>query len=76
MKHSSAIGGGFGQMNPGSLSSRPDADTPVDEIHSSAPPPFRADERKEDEEMRRTGVIQSKRQVFEMAHEYFGSTEK
>jgi hypothetical protein len=27
---------------------------------------------REDEEMRRTGVIQSERQVFEMAHEYFG----
>jgi len=26
----------------------------------------------EDEEMRRTGVIQSERQVFEMAREYFG----
>ena len=26
---------------------------------------------REDEEMRRTGVIQSERQVFEMAHEYF-----
>jgi hypothetical protein len=29
---------------------------------------------REDEEMRRTGVIQSKRQVFEMAREYFGSS--
>jgi len=27
---------------------------------------------REDELMRRTGVIQSKRQVFEMAREYFG----
>ena len=27
---------------------------------------------REDEEMRRTGVIQSERQVFEMAREYFG----
>jgi len=27
---------------------------------------------REDEEMRRTGLIQSKRQVFEMAREYFG----
>jgi predicted AlkP superfamily phosphohydrolase/phosphomutase len=27
--------------------------------------------RREDEEMQRTGVIQSKRQVFEMAREYF-----
>ena len=27
---------------------------------------------REDEEMRRTGIIQSERQVFEMAHEYFG----
>jgi hypothetical protein len=31
---------------------------------------------REDEEMRRTGVIQSERQVFEMAREYFGSTAK
>ncbi len=27
---------------------------------------------REDEELRRTGVIQSKRQVFELAREYFG----
>jgi hypothetical protein len=27
---------------------------------------------REDEEMRRAGVIQSERQVFEMAREYFG----
>lgn len=27
---------------------------------------------REDEEMHRTGVIQSERQVFGMAHEYFG----
>ena len=27
---------------------------------------------REDEEMQRTGVIQSERQVFEMAHEYCG----
>ncbi len=27
---------------------------------------------REDEEMQRTGVIQSERQVFEMAREYFG----
>ena len=27
---------------------------------------------REDEKMRRTGVIQSERQVFEMAREYFG----
>ncbi len=27
---------------------------------------------REDEEMRRTGVMQSERQVFEMAREYFG----
>jgi hypothetical protein len=27
---------------------------------------------REDEEMRRTGVIQSERQVFEMAREFFG----
>ena len=30
---------------------------------------------REDEEMRRTGVIQSERQVFELAHEFFGSNE-
>jgi hypothetical protein len=27
---------------------------------------------REDEEMRRTGIIQSKRQVFELAREHFG----
>ena len=27
---------------------------------------------REDEEMRRTGIIQSERQVFEMAREFFG----
>jgi hypothetical protein len=27
---------------------------------------------REDEELRRTGIIQSERQVFEMAYEYFG----
>jgi hypothetical protein len=27
---------------------------------------------REDEEMRRTGIIQSERQVFEMARDYFG----
>jgi hypothetical protein len=27
---------------------------------------------REDEEMRRTGIIQTERQVFEMAREYFG----
>jgi len=31
---------------------------------------------REDEEMRRTGVIQSERQVFETAREYFGLNEK
>jgi hypothetical protein len=31
---------------------------------------------REDEEMRHTGIIQSQRQVFEMAREYFSSTEK
>jgi hypothetical protein len=30
---------------------------------------------REDEELRRTGIIQSKRQVFEMAHDYFGLDE-
>ncbi len=31
---------------------------------------------REDEEMRRTGIIQSKRQVFELAREHFGPDEK
>jgi hypothetical protein len=31
---------------------------------------------REDEEMRRTGIIQSERQVFELAREYFGLNEK
>jgi hypothetical protein len=31
---------------------------------------------REDEEMRRTGIIQSERQVFEMAREYFGLEER
>jgi hypothetical protein len=31
---------------------------------------------KEDEEMRRTGIIQSERQVFELAREHFGLDEK
>jgi hypothetical protein len=31
---------------------------------------------REDEEMRRTEIIQSERQVFEMAREYFGLNEK
>ena len=31
---------------------------------------------REDEEMCRTGIIQSERQVFELAHEYFGPKEK
>jgi hypothetical protein len=31
---------------------------------------------REDEEMQRTGIIQSERQVFELAHEYFGSSGK
>ena len=31
---------------------------------------------REDEEMRRTGIIQSERQVFELAREYFGLDEK
>jgi hypothetical protein len=29
---------------------------------------------REDEEMRRTGVIQSERQVFDLAREFFGGT--
>ena len=32
--------------------------------------------RREDEEMRRTGIVQSERQVFELAREHFGSNEK
>lgn len=31
---------------------------------------------REDEEMRRTGIIQSEQQVFELASEYFGLNEK
>ena len=31
---------------------------------------------REDEEMRRTGIIQSERQVFELASEFFGANEK
>ncbi len=31
---------------------------------------------RENEEMRRTGILQSERQVFEMAREYFGLSEK
>ncbi len=31
---------------------------------------------REDEEMRRTGIIQSERQVFEMAREYFAPKEE
>jgi hypothetical protein len=31
---------------------------------------------REDEEMHRTGIIQSERQVFELAREYFGLNEK
>jgi hypothetical protein len=31
---------------------------------------------REDEEMRRTGIIQSEHQVFEMAREYFGLNKK
>ena len=41
------------------------------QIHSSATPSLGSEERKEDEEMRRTGIIQSERQVLEMAREYF-----
>ena len=76
MKDSSATGGGFGRANPGPLSGNPDADTLEGQIHSSATPSYRADERNEDEEMRRTGVIQSERQVFELAHEHFGLNDR
>jgi hypothetical protein len=31
---------------------------------------------REDEEMRRTGIIQSERQVFDLAHEHFGLDEE
>ena len=31
---------------------------------------------REDEELRRTGIIQSQRQIFEVAREYFGLNEK
>jgi hypothetical protein len=31
---------------------------------------------REDEEMRRTGIIQSERQVFDLAREYFGRNDK
>jgi hypothetical protein len=31
---------------------------------------------REDEEMRRTGIIQSERQVFDLAREHFGLNEK
>jgi hypothetical protein len=31
---------------------------------------------RENEEMRRTGIIQSERQVFDLAHEHFGLNEK
>jgi hypothetical protein len=31
---------------------------------------------REDEKMRRTGIIQSQRQVFELAREYFGLDER
>ena len=46
------------------------------QIHSSATPSLRAEERKEDEEMRRTDIIQSERQVLELAREHFGLNEK
>jgi hypothetical protein len=46
------------------------------QIHSSATPSLGSEERKEDEEMRRTGIIQSERQVFELAREHFGLNEK
>jgi hypothetical protein len=31
---------------------------------------------REDEEMRRTGIVQSERQVFDLAQEYFGDDDK
>jgi hypothetical protein len=47
-----------------------------DEKDSSATPSLGSEERKEDEEMRRTGIIQSERQVFELVREHFGLGEK
>ena len=76
MKDSSATGGGFGRTNPAPLSSNPGTDTLEGQIHSSATQSLFTDARKEDEEMCRTGIIQSERQVFEMAREYFGLNEK
>ena len=64
MKGSSATGGNYGRMHNGG------------KIHSSATQSLFTDARKEDEEMCRTGIIQSERQVFEMAREYFGLNEK
>jgi hypothetical protein len=62
-------------MNTESLSSSASADTRVGQIHSSATPSLRADERNEDEDMHRTGIVQSERQVFELAREHFGLNE-
>jgi hypothetical protein len=59
-------------MNTGPSSSNTGADTLAGQIHSSATQSLGSDERKEDEEMHRTGIIQSERQVFEIAREYFG----
>jgi hypothetical protein len=47
-----------------------------EQIRSSATPSLWSEERKEDEEMRRTGIIQSERQVFELAREHFDLNEK
>jgi hypothetical protein len=47
-----------------------------EQIHSFATSSLGADERKEDEEFRRTGIIQSERQVFELAREYFDLNER
>ena len=43
-----------------------------EQIHSSATKSQGSEERKEDEEMRRTGINQSERQVFDLAREHFG----
>ena len=59
-------------MNTGPLSSNAGADTLAGQIHSSATPSLGSEERKENEEMRRTGIIQSERQVFDLAREHFG----
>jgi hypothetical protein len=50
--------------------------THEEQIHSSATQSLGSEERKEDEEMRRTGIIQSERQLEELAREYFDLNQK